>query len=282
MSRYQYCALCSPGDSRSSITIHGIPVVWIGRDFVRAAAGRGNDRRFHAGFGLARYGRRAIVHGAILEFRHQRGEFRTPGVPHLGGVPVRVGFRGFAGTGGSGSGIGRWLRFGFVWRAAELYDGDVPRRRLWRSSLGSGWLAAALRGAFATVVRQLGGGLDAPQHRTGRARGTATLHLAAGYDRELGRRRAERGRAAGRGRPDGLAGGIGPGGPPLGGVAPRTRPTLPTLPTCRNPVRPCCYSAAARCSVRSRCCAGQNLRVAPREVSSAILTSWLRVRTRVF
>jgi len=87
--------------------------------------------------------------------------------------------------------------------------GDIPRHRLWRSSLRSRWLAADLRGAFATVVRQLGGGLDAPQHRTGRHRGTATLRLATGYERELGRRRAERGCAAGPGLPGGPAAGPG-------------------------------------------------------------------------
>ena len=69
----------------------------------------------------------------------------------------------------------------------------------------------------------------------------------------------------------------------LGGVALMADPpTLPTLPTRRNRVRGCCCSAEARCSGRSRGCASQSFRVVPRELSSAILTSWLRVRTRVF
>jgi len=66
----------------------------------------------------------------------------------------------------------------------------------------------------------------------------------------------------------------------LGGVALMADP--PDLPTCRNRVRGCCCSVEARCSGRSRGCGGQSFRVVPRELSSAIRTSWLRVRTRVF
>jgi len=137
MSRYQYCALCSPviPGVVSRYMAYG---VWIGRDFVRAAAGRGtiNVPRRLRPCSIRATSYRLRFHPGISA---SRGEFGLPEYPPRG-VPVRVGFRGFTSTGGSGSESGDGS-VSFRWRAAELYDGDVP-------SAGYGGAVSVLDGSL--------------------------------------------------------------------------------------------------------------------------------------